>query len=110
VNLLHRAQHLTSEESNEWSPRIWGRKTPKGETITVLFALSVPLVVLDEDFSIDLANRAFRFGHKTRSMPTRYHILALVRLQEVGSKLEARMKVKEASDAGKCELMALDTM
>jgi len=75
----------------------------------LLFALSVPLVVLDEEFSIDLANRAFRFGHKTRSMPTRYHILALVRLQEVGSKLEAHMKVKEASDAGKCELMALDT-
>ena len=76
----------------------------------VAVCVAFPLVVLDEEFSIDLANRAFRFGHKTRSMPTRYHILALVRLQEVGSKLEAHMKVKEASDAGKCELMALDTM
>src|ERR1700681_782242 len=35
-------------------------------------------------------------GHKTRSMLTRYHILAPDRLQEIGSKLEAHMKAKEA--------------
>lgn len=35
-------------------------------------------------------------GHRTRSMLTRYHILAPDRLQEIGFALEAHMKEKEA--------------
>ena len=35
----------------------------------LLFALSVPLVVLDEDFSIVLANRAFRTAFGLEELP-----------------------------------------